>query len=129
MSFSSDLSLTDSSGAAKVFTLRGTDRNSSERIDVLTTVDAPRLLVIKHGTSTVQGSIVDRHLVQLSHTKEDATTGKLVTIIVNATLSIPRGAPHSVTDIRNLVAFAREVPVGPGGADWTYLDKILRGEV
>lgn len=88
---------TAASGSEKVYVLTGRDGTSSTRMNQATDLSNPELLVIKHqkvGSETNGGTIVDRHLIQLSRTERDAN-GKAHAMIVNFTLAIPRNGLFS----------------------------------
>ena len=124
MAFSADLVLQDNAAANKTFSLRKTDGYNTERIDQSTTQLEPRVCAIKHTSQGKKGTAeqADRHLIQFSVTKKDATTGVLYTATLNCTLVVPVSGPLVRADFDHLIAFAKNFLVTAN------VDKWLRNE-
>jgi hypothetical protein len=105
MSISSPLTLDDYSGDAMTFQRLSTVAGGSEWIRSDSNLTEPIRMAIRH---SVQGSgvnTVDRHLVQFSLTKLDSA-GVPRTATVNLTVSFPRSAAISTTNVKDIVAHA-----------------------
>lgn len=98
-----------------------------ERINDSTDLLAPELLVVRHdvsqgGNGNPKGCVVDRHLLQVSCVKRDATSEEAYTATINVTLAVPRSSNFSATDIERLHTIAKN-------ASTSHLTALLRGEV
>lgn len=129
--FNDVIALDGATGTEASFKLISQSNGESKRIASSTTLAEPTLLVVKHTTTGAGSRAVDRHLVQLSMTKNDAS-GQPHLATVNVTLAIPRSTVQN-TDVRNLVAYAIDFLSGGGFSDTGLantdnLDGLLIGE-
>ena len=122
MSLSSTIVLKDNAAADKTFVQNQLDGSGSQRIDVSSNLSNPRVMKLSHSSSGKGVDAVDRHLVQFASTETDVN-GKVVTVIVNTTLSVPRNSQISRTDIDDLLAFTKNF-----FAVSANVDAILRNE-
>lgn len=124
-----DLTLDNASGTDVIYRLVSQDSNGTRRIDIAGNMALPATLIIKHSTTGKAPNIVDRHLVQLNRTLPTATG--VVTLNVNFTLTIPRDAAVSTTNVHdivsNLLDFLSDSAL-TGFASTANVDAIIRGE-
>jgi hypothetical protein len=125
MAFSSTITVADLSSTNINFSETGRDLSQVKRIDDSTTLDLPRMLIIKHSSSKVKNETIDRHLVQLSVAKRDANGVEGVGIC-NFTVSVPRNGVVTATDIRELVQM---LAVWANGSSQANVVALLRGEM
>lgn len=124
-----DLVLDNADGTDVTYRLVSQSNDGSRRIDIASTLATPSLLSIKHSSSGKPGSIVDRHLIQLSKTLA-ATVGS-VTPVVNFTLTVPRDAAVTSTVMHNMVSNLLDLiddGLLTGFASTANVDAVLRGE-
>lgn len=128
MAFDSTIDVTNAAAGTNHYAEVSQDSTGSTRIETSTTIDTPKLLVIRHnqqkdGKSTL---ITDRHLVQLVHTKLD-TAGIARSLVLNSTLQVPRGGTFTVTEVEDLIYQIYSFVSG-GTTTWDNLKALLRGE-
>lgn len=124
MAFATDLVLADNTPTNRTFSLRKTDGYNTERIDQSTTQAEPRVLSIKHSSQGKKGTSdqADRHLISVSTTKKDATTGILYTMVTNVTHVVPAMGPLVRADSDHQFAFVKNFLITAN------VDKWLRNE-
>lgn len=88
--FADTLTLVGLADAARTFRLVRQDGTGTERVDVAGTAAAPIKMAIKHQVQGNGPAATDRHLVQISRSKQNSTTGRTVVSTVNLTISVPR---------------------------------------
>lgn len=93
-----------------------------ERLNDETDLILPEKVVIKHATQGGKGKELDRHLVQITKTERDATTGDIWAAGVNLTLVVPRQTMFSAADVKRLVALMKDF------LSDANVEKLLRGE-
>lgn len=106
MSLASTLTLTDSASASKSFVTIATPSGmiGTIRIDNSTTLTAPRLSRISHTTSKESGTVVDRHLAQISHQKLNSAGVPAKPLSASFTLVVPRDSTYTNTDVDDAIA-------------------------
>lgn len=131
MNLAADLVLDDADGTDITFRRTSSLATGSDWIDVATDLTQPGRLKILHSTQGKGGSQVDRHLVQFTRVKIDAT-GVPVTATLNNTLSVPRNTvitPQIVYDmVGNLLDLLTNGTLTTPLTDSTFIAQLLRGE-
>lgn len=131
--FADTLTLKNLAGADRTFKLIKQDGTGTTRFDTASTQSEPILLVIKHSVQGSGPAAIDRHLIQVSRTKLNSTTGKSVPAIVNVTLAIPRDVTITAAsvqdDLISIIRFLSGTAFDPTAdyASTTY-DGIVIGE-
>jgi len=129
--FSGDIALDGATGTEATFKLISQSAGESTRIASTTTLAEPKLLAVKHTVSGKGAAAVDRHLVQLSLTKNDGN-GLPKVCVVNLTIAVPRST-ITTAEVKDLVAYCTDFISdggfsGSGFAGTTILDGLLIGE-
>jgi hypothetical protein len=133
MSLSSTQTLKDRTNADRTFLETSRDGQGASRLDSATTLAEPARLEIKHSTSGKGSAAVDRHLIQVTRTKLNSTTGEPVRSSINLTINVPRDSTITSNmiedDISALIRFIAGTNYDPT-ADYsnTTLLALMRGE-
>lgn len=132
MAYSDDITLRDFINGDKVFSRQLSEPNRCSWIDQGTTAQEPRILRISHRKEARKGGVAgqfqDRHTVEILHTKKDATTGELFTVVGVYSLQIPQTGPFTRAMIDDVHAFMWKATNGFLPTT-TYVDKLLRSEL
>jgi hypothetical protein len=127
-----NLALDNSTGVETTFNLQKYLPDGALRIDAASTLTEPKCLEIRHTASGKGAAIIDRHLLSAYAVKAD-DAGAPVKATVNFTISAPRNAVFSNSDIFDLVSYVIDAVSdggfsGSGLAGTTNLLALLRGE-
>lgn len=129
--FSGDIALDGATGTESTYKLISQSNGESQRIDSSTTLAEPCFMNVKHTVTGKGAAAVDRHLVQFTLTKNDAS-GLPKTAVVNLTIAVPRTTITSA-DVKKITAHAVDFISdggfsGSGFVGTTVLDALLIGE-
>lgn len=92
------LTLIDQNDSSVEFVKVSQDTSGTVRLHSASTLAEPHRLIIKHSVSGKGTQAVDRHLVQITRTKVNAS-GVLVTSTINLTFNVPRDPAIDFDDI------------------------------
>lgn len=127
--FNTALSLVDAAGVAHTFDLVQNTSDGTRRIDAASPRALPRMLNIKHSRAGSSGSIVDRHLIQL--TEKVSTSNGPVDCVVNLSLAVPQATEVTDGIIKNMLAHVFDFLIDgtlPSPVSSTNTERVLRGE-
>lgn len=131
MNLTADLVLDDADGTDITYRRTSSLPNGSEWIDVATDLTEPGRLKILHSTQGKGQDQVDRHLIQFTRVKTDAT-GIPRSATLNFTLSVPRSSvitQQIVYDmVGNFMDFVANQALTTPLSDTTAVAQLLRGE-
>lgn len=118
--FANDIVLKDNAAVDHTFKLIELNGASSDRIDAASSRALPLNLRVKR-TLGNGAKAVDRFLVQV--VKTVSTTSGTVPVICNITLQVPRDTSVTSSDVKDIVAYARNFMVAAN------VDELLLGSV
>lgn len=131
MNLAADLVLDDADGTDITFRRTASLPSGSDWIDIATTLSEPGRMKLNHSTQGKGADAVDRHLVQFTRVKLDAT-GIPRTLTLNFTLAVPRASvitQQIVFDaVGNLLDLLSNQALTTPLSDTTSIAQLLRGE-
>lgn len=127
--FNTDLSLVDAAGVAHVFNLVQNTNDGTRRVDASSPRAYPRSLNIRHTRAGSNGSVVDRHLVQI--TEKVNTGGGPVDVTLNLSMAVPQATEVTDQKVKDMLAHLFDFLIDgtlPSPVSSTNTERLLRGE-